>query len=153
MSSFQFGFNFDNNDNDIEETVNGVKESMQLEQRELKPMHVMNIEETFTTHLESIKHVANWKHDLIQIGNNNNSLKRIHPSVKPFASQDSSTTNTSTRLDETSDLISGVYEGGLKVWECSIDLCNYLSEDLSHGLNQVCSPLGGSVLELGCGRK
>ena len=26
-----------------------------------------------------------------------------------------------------SDLISGVYEGGLKVWECSFDLVDYLN--------------------------
>ncbi|KAK7110097.1 histidine protein methyltransferase 1 homolog [Littorina saxatilis] len=43
-----------------------------------------------------------------------------------------------------SDLVAGQYEGGLKVWECSIDLCEYLADcDL---------PVeGGKVLELGCG--
>ena len=29
-------------------------------------------------------------------------------------------------LDAPSDLVPGVYEGGLKTWECSIDLVNYL---------------------------
>ena len=28
------------------------------------------------------------------------------------------------------DIIPGKYEGGLKVWECSIDLCNYLQEHI-----------------------
>lgn len=43
-----------------------------------------------------------------------------------------------------SDLIPNVYEGGLKVWECSIDLVQYLSlGDYSFK--------GKSVLELGCG--
>ena len=41
------------------------------------------------------------------------------------------------------DLIPGVYEGGLKVWECSLDLCRYLFE---HDV-----ALQGHVLELGCG--
>ncbi|XP_064614081.1 uncharacterized protein LOC135477807 [Liolophura sinensis] len=43
-----------------------------------------------------------------------------------------------------SDLLPGVYEGGLKVWECSLDLVNHLSslEIAFRGL---------SVLELGCG--
>jgi protein-histidine N-methyltransferase len=31
-------------------------------------------------------------------------------------------------IDTTSDLIPGVYEGGLKTWECSIDLACYLDE-------------------------
>jgi protein-histidine N-methyltransferase len=29
-------------------------------------------------------------------------------------------------VDAPSDLISGVYEGGLKTWECSFDLVSYL---------------------------
>ncbi|XP_034979902.2 histidine protein methyltransferase 1 homolog [Zootoca vivipara] len=43
-----------------------------------------------------------------------------------------------------SDLISGVYEGGLKIWECTFDLMDYLSEaeiQFAHKL----------VLDLGCG--
>ena len=31
-------------------------------------------------------------------------------------------------LDAPSDLVPGVYEGGLKTWECSLDLVNYLDE-------------------------
>jgi hypothetical protein len=68
-----------------------------------------------------------------------------------------------------SDLIPGYYEGGLKLWECSIDLCNYLShliqinhEDVHNVLycHGYRSPTfhqdhvvgtGGRVLELGCG--
>ena len=26
------------------------------------------------------------------------------------------------------DLVAGVYEGGLKVWECTVDLLSYLQE-------------------------
>lgn len=44
------------------------------------------------------------------------------------------------------DLVPGVYEGGLKVWECSIDLCRYLAIHWEEIL-----PSGGKVLELGCG--
>ncbi|PVD30747.1 hypothetical protein C0Q70_10022 [Pomacea canaliculata] len=43
-----------------------------------------------------------------------------------------------------SDLEAGKYEGGLKLWECAVDLCQYLEEcDISMP--------GCSVLELGCG--
>jgi hypothetical protein len=58
-----------------------------------------------------------------------------------------------------SDLIPGIYEGGLKTWECSIDLCRYLYELYStpsvenHSSDGITLALGsdGTTLELGCG--
>jgi predicted nicotinamide N-methyase len=44
------------------------------------------------------------------------------------------------------DIVPCVYEGGLKVWEGSIDLCRYLAIHWREIL-----PSGGQVLELGCG--
>ncbi|KFH65686.1 hypothetical protein MVEG_09159 [Podila verticillata NRRL 6337] len=43
-----------------------------------------------------------------------------------------------------SDLVKGVYEGGLKTWECALDLVAYLAE------NKECYD-AKKVLELGCG--
>ncbi|KAK2543441.1 hypothetical protein Q9966_003214 [Columba livia] len=43
-----------------------------------------------------------------------------------------------------SDLIPGVYEGGLKIWECTFDLINYFSEAKIEFTNKA-------VLDLGCG--
>ena len=43
-----------------------------------------------------------------------------------------------------SDLVSGVYEGGLKIWECAFDLTEYMAE-LKFQFQ------GLRVLELGCG--
>ena len=45
------------------------------------------------------------------------------------------------------DVRPGVYEGGLKSWECSIDLVQYLSlhPDILHNCNPT------NILELGCG--
>ncbi|XP_074733006.1 histidine protein methyltransferase 1 homolog [Strix uralensis] len=43
-----------------------------------------------------------------------------------------------------SDLIPGVYEGGLKIWECTFDLIEYLSEAEIEFTNKT-------VLDLGCG--
>ena len=43
-----------------------------------------------------------------------------------------------------SDLVPGVYEGGLKVWECSLDLVRFLDEEKIDFSNK-------HVLELGCG--
>ncbi|KAF9432035.1 hypothetical protein BGZ76_011389 [Entomortierella beljakovae] len=47
-------------------------------------------------------------------------------------------------LAGTSDLVKGVYEGGLKTWECALDLVAYLAEQ-----NENYD--GKKVLELGCG--
>jgi len=47
-------------------------------------------------------------------------------------------------LNGNSDLVKNVYEGGMKIWECSIDLVKYLSET-------VADLHGKKVLELGCG--
>ncbi|KFP21337.1 Histidine protein methyltransferase 1, partial [Egretta garzetta] len=43
-----------------------------------------------------------------------------------------------------SDLIPGVYEGGLKIWECTFDLLDYFSEAEIQFTNKT-------VLDLGCG--
>ncbi|XP_051481339.1 histidine protein methyltransferase 1 homolog [Apus apus] len=43
-----------------------------------------------------------------------------------------------------SDLIPGVYEGGLKIWECTFDLIDYISEAEILFANKA-------VLDLGCG--
>lgn len=50
--------------------------------------------------------------------------------------------NTEFNLPSTSDLQPGVYEGGLKLWECSVDLLRYLKT----------IPIPPRVLELGCGQ-
>ena len=49
-----------------------------------------------------------------------------------------------TEIDQESDRIPGVYEGGLKVWECSVDLARFICE----GEIEV---NGKFVCELGCG--
>ncbi|KAL8293283.1 hypothetical protein RQP46_000977 [Phenoliferia psychrophenolica] len=58
-------------------------------------------------------------------------------------------------VDEESDLVKGVYEGGLKTWECSLDLVDCLySKHLAGPLGQageVDSVRGKSFLEIGCG--
>ena len=59
---------------------------------------------------------------------------------------------------EATDLIPGVYEGGLKVWECSLDLCRHLAGEMERlgegsGGADVAGALSGrgKTLELGCG--
>ncbi|XP_075705943.1 histidine protein methyltransferase 1 homolog [Rhinoderma darwinii] len=47
-------------------------------------------------------------------------------------------------ITSNSDLISGVYEGGMKIWECTFDLVRYFEDKAVNFENK-------SVLDLGCG--
>lgn len=49
-------------------------------------------------------------------------------------------------ITESSDVIPRQYEGGLKIWECSIDLLNFIIEQVESIKEQV-----SNVLEVGCG--
>ncbi|KAF8555470.1 hypothetical protein OG21DRAFT_1596898 [Imleria badia] len=62
------------------------------------------------------------------------------------AGSDPSFTSALEFIDNPSDLVPLVYEGGLKTWECSLDLANCLKRD-GHAANAK----GQRVLELGCG--
>jgi SAM-dependent methyltransferase len=69
-------------------------------------------------------------------------IKDIKIKVNTYKNEDFQTMN----LVKNKDLVPGQYEGGIKVWECSLDLCDFLPGyvgwyDLS----------GLKVLELGCG--
>lgn len=55
---------------------------------------------------------------------NNNQCSK--PYTRGTATTQNADCNTNT---DVSDLIPGHYEGGLKTWECSIDLCNYIIEE------------------------
>ncbi|KAJ3413716.1 Histidine protein methyltransferase 1 [Chytridiales sp. JEL 0842] len=96
--------------------------------------------------------------ELITLANGTRIYKRCLSDVKfgVVADDDDQEDNSNTKNDGKkdwlenvllgqSDLIMGVYEGGFKTWECSIDLVNYLAEQ---DPSVYC---GRRVLELGCG--
>jgi hypothetical protein len=56
--------------------------------------------------------------------------------------------SSSFQNNNNKDLVPGVYEGGLKVWECSMDLCRYFHSQKNKNKN---IDFKGHVLELGCG--
>ncbi|KAL1700263.1 hypothetical protein EV121DRAFT_283512 [Schizophyllum commune] len=65
-------------------------------------------------------------------------------------------TRTPSFLDAPSDLVPGLYEGGLKTWECSLDLVDYLDglqagEGTSSDATASSMWVGKRVLEIGCG--
>jgi len=47
-------------------------------------------------------------------------------------------------VEKNFDIVPGKYEGGLKLWECSLDLCRYIS-------NQISQLKPKYVMEIGCG--
>ncbi|KAL3920279.1 MAG: hypothetical protein SGILL_003341, partial [Bacillariaceae sp.] len=61
--------------------------------------------------------------------------------------QEDATFQVFQKNNNDTDLVPGVYEGGLKVWECSLDLCKYLHDNK----NAIDKQGGGHILELGCG--
>ncbi|KAF9226226.1 hypothetical protein BS17DRAFT_697770 [Gyrodon lividus] len=70
-----------------------------------------------------------------------------HPESTDQTPESKSNTNSALQfLDNPSDLVPLVYEGGLKTWECSLDLANYLNST-GHGSNTKPT----RILELGCG--
>ncbi|XP_046350025.1 histidine protein methyltransferase 1 homolog [Haliotis rufescens] len=58
--------------------------------------------------------------------------------------QDVNDSSSALQVTADSDLVPGVYEGGLKIWECGVDLAEFL---INHNID--CKGL--RVLELGCG--
>ncbi|TDL24460.1 hypothetical protein BD410DRAFT_719432, partial [Rickenella mellea] len=54
-------------------------------------------------------------------------------------------------IDNPSDLVPGVYEGGLKTWECSLDLVDYLEGSIKPIRRDKEWIRGKRILEIGCG--
>jgi hypothetical protein len=48
-------------------------------------------------------------------------------------------------ITKTHDLVNGKYEGGFKVWECSVDLSQYLYSNYKTDLSEL------NIFEIGCG--
>ncbi|KAG8183815.1 hypothetical protein JTE90_027740 [Oedothorax gibbosus] len=76
---------------------------------------------------------------------NVNVMKCAHMEIKYIKQNEVARLGELETIEEKkSDLVPGKYEGGLKVWECAIDLTQFLIEN-------NCIQTGNTVLELGCG--
>ncbi|KXZ43892.1 hypothetical protein GPECTOR_78g80 [Gonium pectorale] len=78
--------------------------------------------------------------------------------VKGIISSDEAASLLSDARVASSDLVPGKYEGGFKLWECSLDLCKLLlrqyrvePQQLLGAQDLGCELQGKKVLELGCG--
>ncbi|KAF1807595.1 hypothetical protein V8B55DRAFT_1467105 [Mucor lusitanicus] len=150
-----FKFNFTNEDLDLEDN----EENQQLE----SSLHDLSIDEK----KEELNQIPSREYDILSsplpsviqadmlhIPNLEKPLlKRTLADVKfQMAEQDNLVDDTQEadvvnmlNLSGNTDLIKGVYEGGFKTWECSIDMVQYLS-----GLPEE-QITNKRVLELGCG--
>lgn len=92
--------------------------------------------------------------DNLIVGCRTNSYKTHHfngivyrqPTHLDRCTASSSSSLKCQNIDAESDLIPGHYEGGYKIWECSLDLASIVSE-----LPSALFQLPRKVLELGCG--
>lgn len=83
--------------------------------------------------------------ETIRIQNGQISLQKFKKSVKDLLKE----TDESKKIAEvlqTGDLLSGVYEGGFKLWECAIDLVEFIAEYMVKPNPSILQ--GKSVLEV-----
>ncbi|CAI9719956.1 Hypothetical predicted protein [Octopus vulgaris] len=139
-----FCFNFPNpeadNENKYEKTcsISTEKESPDQDEEEI-PAIEMKLD---WKHLTPCKNPNTIAYDF----NETSTLVSISPkhleTILKENSENSEITPLKEALQNQCDLIPNKYEGGLQIWECSIDLTKYIS-------NQMLS--GSSVAEIGCG--
>ncbi|KAK7148438.1 hypothetical protein R3I93_012692 [Phoxinus phoxinus] len=95
--------------------------------------------------LDPLSHIENWVPETVTIGALP-PLLCLNESVfeKTAPEREDSEEILAKTLNQKSDLITGVYEGGLKIWECTYDLLQYIDDEGE-------TFTGKRVLDLGCG--
>lgn len=131
MSSFSFNFSPDgddiNNDNN-DESSNQITDVLE----DLKGK-LINITNDDLLNKTNEGYIAN-----VEVHINNISFKLVQPS--------------DTSIDGGKDIIPGSYEGGFKLWECSLDLVEYLLKNSNDYLSASALSFSSyHVLDLGCG--
>ncbi|MBW0493602.1 hypothetical protein O181_033317 [Austropuccinia psidii MF-1] len=93
----------------------------------------------------------------LKINSNHSILKRdlYDAKYQSFLNQDQESLHKSldSILQAPSDLIPGIYEGGFKTWECSIDLASHLNDSIHLLKSHLASDSKKTfkILEIGCG--
>ena len=123
-------------------TVNRLKKPPPPPSRTVEKITCLSAQEhTFTDeHLDRLINLEHFDHFIV----NNLNLRLVdgdEVSANVIAEKESLTQVIH------SDLVKGVYEGGLKIWECSIDLANFILKEIP--IKEIESK---SVLEWAAGR-
>ncbi|KAL4640213.1 hypothetical protein GN956_G12652 [Arapaima gigas] len=147
----EFTFNFDVGVETSDEPVAVLKEQAQIKQ-DLTDSDTttdgpkVGVKEAREHHPENVTHILeNTVCETLNLGTLPPIQYLNETVVEKTASEhadDEDILSQSTALH--SDLISGVYEGGLKIWECTYDLLTFIDD------NRVAFA-GKRVLDLGCG--
>ncbi|XP_030846517.1 histidine protein methyltransferase 1 homolog [Strongylocentrotus purpuratus] len=132
MGDFTFGFEIFEDDSNID-TSSNVKDHRGPDDITLRPAKEIYI--PYETRNEERRVVC------VSCGDVN--LCYLHPQDVEGMIEEKS--DIKEAITTHSDLLPSVYEGGLKVWECSLDLVQYLQD-----LDPI-SFSGQTILELGCG--
>lgn len=142
MASFRFNFleaSGDNEDLPLERepvTETNLALSESTETNAAKQFRFAAVD---TFWMERVLQNETVEYDLLPL--NDNGIEPLKMYRQSISSTDSSMPDIETNQ---TDIVPGVYEGGLKVWECSVDLCNYLALQTDLLTPRYC-------LELGCG--
>lgn len=140
MADFKFNFTYE--DSDEEEDVSPPGSCLELSSessivREAKEVLIQsNLSAYLSSEVEEIP-ICGAKLCIKHVSESN-----VEENLKDR--QDVSGPDILTAAENSTDLIPLVYEGGLKIWECSIDLVEYL-------LESEMSFDGKRVMEVGCG--
>ncbi|XP_067650131.1 histidine protein methyltransferase 1 homolog isoform X1 [Haliotis asinina] len=125
-----FKFNFSNpSDDTIDETAHLDNSASFVTQDDSKALPSQEISRNTT---QNVGDLSTTEHNICGV------VFRV------IRQQDVNVSSSALQVTTDSDLVPGVYEGGLKIWECGVDLAEYL---INHNID--CKGL--HVLELGCG--
>ncbi|KAM3938339.1 histidine protein methyltransferase 1 homolog [Leptodactylus fuscus] len=156
--SFQFNFNIDESSPE-ECEVAQPKDTMLIEDKDVQSEPQSDLTESRQNSATSDKlvsaqpatehHIPKNVSSLLEnkIVENSSGLQFVNVSVVEMTLSNTdvhSEDKVKKSIMSNSDLISGVYEGGMKIWECTFDLIRYF-EDKDVNFE------GKSVLDLGCG--
>lgn len=139
MSSFQFNFELKSASSVASSSNDKIQEKQERE-KEHEEFN-MSCEEWKVPRESFLKSINEFESEAVE-GFSGNLLKRKYSNVLFDLKNEKS--NEILKITKESDLEPNKYEGGLKTWECSIDLLNYLSEEPETAEYR-------NVLEIGCG--
>jgi methylase of polypeptide subunit release factors len=139
MASFSFNFFDDKETNNCSNSTNAIKEDTELSSQSNGIVTVPS--PSLSVANEIVLSIQTAPHSIQQVNIPNTDLSFY---VRRVTREAEDTSVVKVALER--DVLTGVYEGGFKVWECAIDLIQYLH---LNGNSQLWA--NTTVLEAGCG--
>ncbi|KAI8792831.1 histidine protein methyltransferase 1 isoform X1 [Biomphalaria glabrata] len=149
-----FMFNFNAHDDEGENTNNKFNDAsvdVSKDTKETKDQKLISLPAVEVTDFYNSSVISKLPFKTLTFGEHFFQIVNTKCIEKELLNQEDAIQSSKTVLDAInahSDLVPGTYEGGLKIWECGIDLVKYLSSSESRHILEV---KGKVVLELGCG--